>query len=327
LQSVLISGSSSGFGANVALALLAAGWRVFASMRDITKGQWLETEAVAMGAGERLSLVALDVTDTASVDCAIASVLEETGGTLDALFANAGYSTLGAFEDLSDEDCRQQMETNFFGVLALARHIVPLMRAARRGRIVVVSSNAVNTPHPLLSIYAASKWALEGWSEAMAVELAPFGVDVRVVQPGAHRTTFAQHVIPIVPEGSAYREWIDTAMPGTADLDRWGNDAEGATGPIVKAIVEDDAPFHTRIGEDAQAFYALKGIVPFEVRAWLAQSIAGLPAPSAYSNSVRSATQHPVMEQVVRRIAEQTVKQVPQAADIAARLITAGAGR
>ncbi len=322
MPSVLITGASSGFGKNVALALARAGWNVFATMRDISKGEALRSEATAGQCSDNLSLIELDVNDASSVGCAVESVLAKTGGTLDVLFANAGYSALGAFEDLSDEDCRCQMETNFFGALAVARAVIPVMRKAGHGRIVVVSSNAVNTPHPMLSIYAASKWAIEGWAEAVAMELAPFGVEVKVVQPGAHRTPFAEHVVPVMPASSPYKPWMDQAMPGVGNLDRWGRDADKATQTIVGAIADRDAPFHTKVGEDAIAFNALKGMFPFEVRAWAARAIAGLPAPNAFVESKRTPqSEQRVLDQVLGRLSEAAASDTAGVAAVAAALL------
>lgn len=281
MKSVLITGASSGFGAQAALDLAEQGWRVFASMRDLARGGALAEAAAAAGTGDRVSLVELDVTDPASVDAAVAQVLAATGGGLDALLNNAGYSLLGAFEDMSEADCRRQMETNFFGTLAVTRALLPVMRSAGRGRIVVISSNAVNTPHPMLSIYAASKWALEGWAEALNMELAPFGVEVVLVQPGAHRTPFATHVVPVMPPESAYKPWLDAAAAGVTNLDAWGRDPAKAAPAIVEAVTGTDVPFRTSVGEDSVAFSWIKGALPFEVRAWVVRAIVGIPASGA----------------------------------------------
>lgn len=297
MRSILITGASTGFGRNVALAMAEDGWRVFASMRDPAKGADL-VEAVAGAAGS-IEIVALDVTDPVSLETGIAGVLAATGGTIDALLNNAGYSILGAFEDISDAQCRQQMETNFFGTLAVTRAVLPAMRQAGRGRIVVITSNAVNTPHPMLSMYAASKWALEGWAEALAMEVAPFGVEVAVVQPGAHRTPFANNVVSVLPEPSAYRQWLDMAMPGIANLDAWGRDPAKATAPIVAALSEANPSFRRTVGEDTAAFAALKGLFPYEVREWALRAIVGLPEARQF---VEGETTVRVFDQVLARI-------------------------
>lgn len=272
-RSVLITGASSGFGRNAAIDLAAGGWQVFAGMRDTAMGD---------GLGPGILPVTLDVTDGRSVQAAVALVLERTGGTIDALLANAGYGLMGAFEDLPEAECRRQMDTNFFGTLAVTRAVLPAMRAQARGRIAVVTSNACNAPHPLLTLYAASKWALEGWAEGLAMEVAPFGVEVVVVQPGAHRTPFARHVVPVLPDGSAYARWVAAAMPGIGNLDAWGRDPDAAREAIVAAVAADRQPFRTALGEDTVAFARLKAALPYEARAAALRAIVGLPAPGAF---------------------------------------------
>lgn len=302
MKSILITGASSGFGMNTALALAKAGWRVFATSRDPAKGG-LKEAAIAEGVQNNIELLALDVTNNESVEQTVTTVLRKTGGTLDALLNNAGYSAMGAFEDWSDEECRRQMDTNFFGTLAVTRAVLPIMRKAQQGRIIVVSSNSVNAPHPMLAMYAASKWALEGWAEAMAMELAPFGVEIVLVQPGAHRTPFAQHVKPIFPEGSAYKQWMEVAMPGIGNLDAWGRDPQKAMAQIVAAITEPNPPFRRAIGEDTIAFSTLKGLFPYEVRAWAVRAIVGVPLAGQFVDAQqRETSESPVLEQVLNRV-------------------------
>jgi NAD(P)-dependent dehydrogenase (short-subunit alcohol dehydrogenase family) len=279
-RSVLVTGASSGFGRNAALDLARDGWRVFAGVRDMTKGAAIAAEAESF-AGSVVPL-ALDVTDPASLAQATSFVLEVTEWQLDALLNNAGYAVMGAFEDLSEAECRRQMETNFFGVLAVTRAVLPAMRARNAGRIVIVTSNACNSPHPMLTMYAASKWALEGWAEGLAMEVSPYGLEVVVVQPGAHRTPFAGNVVPIVPDGSAYRPWFEAAMPGISNLDRWGRDPDRARRTILAAVGAPDQPFRTALGEDSVVFAALKGVLPYEARAAILRAVAGLPAANAF---------------------------------------------
>lgn len=281
MRTVLVTGASTGFGRNAVLDLAQAGWRVFASMRDPARAGTLIADAGANG--ERISILPLDVTDPVSVDRAVAEATEQGGGGIDVLLNNAGYGLMGAFEDLSDADCRRQMETNFFGTLNVTRAVLPTMRARERGRVVVITSNACNAPHPLLSLYAASKWALEGWAEGLAMEIAPFGLDVVVVQPGAHRTPFASNVMPQMPHDSTYQRWLEQATPGIGMLDAWGREPDAAREAIVAAVSAPGHPFRTALGEDTVAFAALKGALPYEARAAALRAIVGLPAPGAFT--------------------------------------------
>ena len=321
MKSVFVVGASSGFGRNTALALAAEGWDVFAGMRDVGQGRsLLEESADCVG---RIALVEIDVSDPASVQTGMGEVLAGSGGRLDALFCNAGFGQVGFFEELSDAQCRAQMETNFFGTLAVVRFAIPVMREARKGRIVVVSSNSVNTPHPMLSMYAASKWALEGWAEAIAMELAPFGVEVVVVQPGAHRTPFAANVRFHAVESSPYAQWLAQAMPGLGDLDRWGRAPESATRAFVAAVGDLASPFRVCIGEDTVAFNRLKGCAPYEWRAWATRAIVGLPQPGAFVPGAVDSTiaQSPTASSVSERLT-QAMAADPEFSRLLAGLLT-----
>ena len=116
---------------------------------------------------------------------------------------NAGVAVGGAFEDLPAAEARRVMETNFFGVLELTRHLLPSFRARRQGRIVIVSSEAAFAGQPANSIYCASKWAVEGWAKSLTFELEPFGLDVILIEPGPYRTQnlgkLAPHEAPVQP--------------------------------------------------------------------------------------------------------------------------------
>ena len=134
MKSVLITGTSTGIGRSTAVELAKRGWRVFATMRDTDKALALGSALVDSGVQGRVEIVQLDVTDTASIRNAVATTLAKSGGTLDAIVHNAGVSIAGAFEDLPDTEVRRVMETNFFGVLALTRALLPTLRAQRRAR-------------------------------------------------------------------------------------------------------------------------------------------------------------------------------------------------
>jgi NAD(P)-dependent dehydrogenase (short-subunit alcohol dehydrogenase family) len=316
MKTVLITGASSGFGHGAAIELAKGGWRVFAAMRNVARAGTLFAETSGADLAGEIIPVELDVTDAGLIASGVAQVLDQAGGQLDVLVNNAGYSMLGAFEDLSDAECRAQMDTNFFGALAVTRAVLPAMRALGHGRLVVITSNAVNAPHPLLSMYAASKWALEGWAEGLAMEVAPFGVEVTVLQPGAHRTPFAQNVQFVQPESSAYRDWLAEAMPGIGKLDQWGRDPSLAVEAIVEAVIAPEVPFRRAIGEDTRLFAMLKGLAPYETRAWLLRQIAGLPAPKAKDK----AQDHAVLNQVLQTVLAAAAKD-PASASVLAKAL------
>ena len=208
MPTVLITGTSTGFGHITTELLAARGWRVFATMRDLKRKDSLDRALKDAALSERVTFLRLDVTHPASIEAAVKSVLAETGNTLDAVVHNAGIAIAGVLEDLPDADIRRVMETNFFGVLALTRALLPTFRAQRHGRIVLVSSQAALSGQPGNSMYCASKWALEGWAESLAYEVDPFGIDVVLIEPGPYRTEIWNSTIWVKPSHSAYLPWL-----------------------------------------------------------------------------------------------------------------------
>ncbi len=207
MRTVLITGTSTGIGLVTAEALAARGWRVFATMRNLAKKDALQDALRKAGLEDRVTIVQLDVASGASIEAAVASILSRTGGTLDAVVHNAGTAVAGALEDLPESEIRRVFETNFFGVLRLTRAVLPAFRAAKHGRIVIVSSEAAFCGQPLISVYCASKWAVEGFAESLAFEVFPFGVDVVLVEPGPHRSEIWHGSPRFPPPGRAERTY------------------------------------------------------------------------------------------------------------------------
>ncbi|HUP91240.1 MAG TPA: oxidoreductase [Solimonas sp.] len=181
----LITGCSKGLGRTLAAEVLARGDRVVATARNASSLAALAAEAPA-----RVLALALDVTDQARVGEVVQQATERFG-RIDVLVNNAGYGLAGAVEEVSDAEARAQMETNFFGALACTRAVLPGMRARKSGHILQISSIAGFAATPGLGIYNASKFALEGFSEALAQEVAPLGIRVTIVEPGPFRTDWA----------------------------------------------------------------------------------------------------------------------------------------
>jgi len=179
MKSALVTGASSGIGEATALRLLQEGYRVYAAARRLDRMAALEA------AGARL--LALDLTDDASIVAAV-ELIREDGGRLDALINNAGYGAYGALEDVPLAEARRQMEVNLFGQARLIQLLLPLMRSQKKGRIVNVTSVGGKFGEPFGSWYHASKFALEGLSDCLRMELAPLGIKVIVVEPGAIKT-------------------------------------------------------------------------------------------------------------------------------------------
>jgi NAD(P)-dependent dehydrogenase (short-subunit alcohol dehydrogenase family) len=263
----LITGCSTGFGRELVLAALDAGDRVMATAR---RPETL-AELVELGDG-RVSTAALDVTDPASVEAAVEATLA-VHGRIDVLVNNAGSMVLGAIEEVTMDDLREQLEIVFFGTAAVTKAVVPLMRRQGSGMIVQMSSLGGVKTYPGYGAYHAAKYALEGMSEALATELAPLGVQVMIVEPGAFRTAFNRNKRSVA-EIEAYKDSSGATRVATRGLlDAEPNDPVKGAAAILKAMNSDSPPLHLLLGSDAvdglrahhEAFLA-------EVAAWEALS-------------------------------------------------------
>jgi short-subunit dehydrogenase len=189
-KTVVITGSSSGFGYLTTLTLARRGYKVWATMRNSeTKNALKKEELLNIADKENLkiSVLNMDVNDDNSVITAIARIIE-IDGKIDHLINNAGYMFVGITEAYSIEQAKQQFETNFFGILRTTKAVLPYMRKQKEGLIVNVTSLAGRLTFPYFGIYCASKHAVEAYSQAMRYELAPFGIEVSIVEPGPFGT-------------------------------------------------------------------------------------------------------------------------------------------
>lgn len=187
-RSILVTGASSGIGRAAAEILASRGWRVFATARTTA-------DLAALAALPGVEPVALDYADRASIAACAEHVLTATGGHLDALFNNGAYGQLGAVEDLETDVLRSQFETNVFGWHDLTRRLIPSMRANGSGRIVNCSSVLGIVAMKYRGAYSASKFALEGLSDTLRMELRGSGIEVAVIRPGPIATRFVEHAI------------------------------------------------------------------------------------------------------------------------------------
>ena len=201
----LVTGSSSGIGLLTAIELANNGFKVIASMRDLGRRVRLDQAASAAGVSDKLDVQRLDVSESAAMP-ALAEKLVRDYGRLDVLVNNAGFAVAGFAEDVKLDELRQQFETNFFGHVALTKAVLPVMRQQRSGHIIMVSS--ISGLHGAFSVssYAASKFALEGWSESLRLEVNALGIKVVLVEPGTYKTDIWDrnaHVIEKALDGSS----------------------------------------------------------------------------------------------------------------------------
>nr|WP_199426386.1 oxidoreductase [Anoxybacillus caldiproteolyticus] len=182
-----VTGDSSGFGLLTSVALASEGYRVLASMRDLDNKGRLEAAAKEAGVTDRIEIIQLDVTDFSAAEAVIQDVIHRYG-RIDLLVNNAGYAAGGFTEELAVEEWRRQFETNFFGLVAVTKAVLPSMRKRRSGKIVNISSISGRIGFPSMGPYVASKFAVEGFSESLRMEMLPYGVHVVLIEPGSYKT-------------------------------------------------------------------------------------------------------------------------------------------
>jgi NAD(P)-dependent dehydrogenase (short-subunit alcohol dehydrogenase family) len=183
----LITGCSSGFGLLTAVDMAAAGFRVVATMRDLSRNARFVQAVAEAGVANKIELRRLDITEFDVLPAAIAEIVK-AHSRIDVLVNNAGYALGGFAEDIHLDELRAQFDTNFFGQVALTRAVMPIMRAQRSGHIIMVSSISGLVSNPVTSSYSASKHALEGWTESLRLEALGLGIKVVSVEPGAYDT-------------------------------------------------------------------------------------------------------------------------------------------
>jgi NAD(P)-dependent dehydrogenase (short-subunit alcohol dehydrogenase family) len=204
----LITGSSRGLGFALAKAVLAKGDRLVATARNQA-----DLEDLVRQHGDQVRPVALDVTDAEAARASVAAATSAFG-RIDVVVNNAGYGNVTSIEDMTDADFRAQIETNFFGVVNVTRAALPVLRAQRDGHIIQISSIGGRRGSPGLSAYQSAKWAVEGFSEVLARELAPLGVRVTIAEPGGIRTDWAGSSMRIDPIHDDYQQTVGAFMQG-----------------------------------------------------------------------------------------------------------------
>lgn len=182
-KTVLITGASTGIGKTTAEYFAARGWNVAATMRTPDKASF------HCDGAERIKVLRLDVTDEATIAAAVGDTVAAFG-RIDVLVNNAGYGLIGLFEAMTPDQVRRQFETNVIGVMNVTRAVLPQMRTQQAGTIINVASVAGRMSMPLYSLYCSTKWAVEGFTEALSYELKPHGIEVRIIEPGPIRTDF-----------------------------------------------------------------------------------------------------------------------------------------
>lgn len=246
----LITGCSTGFGRELAKLVLARGWRAVVTARDPSK-----VADIAEGHGDRALVLPLDVTQRAQIDEVVAQALKKFGA-IDALVNNAGYGYLAAIEEGEDEAVRAMFETNMFGLIDMTKAVLPIMREQRSGIIVNVSSLGGIRGAPAMGYYNGTKFAVEGISEALALEVRPLGIDVLIVEPGPFRTNWSSGSIKHSKTRiDAYDETAGerTRQVAARSGKQAGDPVRGAQA-IIDAALSDKPPLRLLLGKFALEF-------------------------------------------------------------------------
>ena len=262
----LVTGSSSGIGLLTAVELALNGHRVVATMRNLENRGRLDEAAQKAGVHDRLDLRRLDITEFDSMQGAVEAIVHDHG-RIDVLVNNAGFSVAGFAEDMTLGELRHQLETNFFGNVAMTKAVLPVMRAQKSGHIITVTSIAGLLGQPMLSAYCASKYALEGWSESLRIETHSLGIRVVLVEPGSYDTDIWERNV-VIAKGS-----LDPASPNKERSQRFAEfvkqsakhrrDARDVAKLIVRIAQDRNPKLRYLIGTDAKVQIWLKRIVPW----------------------------------------------------------------
>ena len=266
-KTILITGTSSGFGLLTAARLASHGHQVVATMRNLDKKNPLLAEVHKRGG--TVDLFQLDVTDKKSIQAAVQAIVAKYHH-VDVLVNNAGYGIGGFFEDLTDEEIRQQMEVNFFGVQNVTRAVVPFMRERRSGKIINTSSVAGFSTSPAFGAYNASKWALEAFSESLRYELSPWGIQVLLIEPGTYKTKIfhenARYAKKFDDPSSPYYSHSQFLKKKVLDfVDHCRKDPEKVAALVEKLIHSPHPAFRNIPDIESRMLFMLRKTLPFRL--------------------------------------------------------------
>jgi len=269
-KTVLITGASSGIGLETALYFFERNWNVVATMRGPEKRRTLLHEKSLP------DLVHLDVMDSASIHAAIQYALDKYG-KIDALVNNAGYAVYGPFEATTKAQVAREFDTNLFGLLEVTREILPVFRQQKSGVLINVASMGGRFGFPLYSIYNSTKWAVEGFSEALQYELKPLNIRVKVIEPGVITTDFYDRSLDIADSAEFMQEYGGILKRGQKNLSE--PTSHGSTEPrgVARVIYQaaTDASWRLRypVGNDAWQLSLLRRLLPEGMFYWLLEKV------------------------------------------------------
>ena len=271
----VVTGTSSGIGFETALALAREGYYTYATMRDTAKSD--KIKELGKKDNLKISVLELDVDDKNSVKNAIRKILNQKQ-RIDILVNNAGWGLWGCVEDVSVDEFKAQFDTNFFSIIRLIQEVGPTMRTQGSGKIINISSVAGRIGFPASPAYISSKFALEGLSESLRLEMSPFGVDVIIIEPGVIKTNFLNPVKLAKKSESdtPYRDITARVVSGVKMMAEMGTPAKEVADIIVKAIKDEKPLPRYIVGNDASMFLeAKKGKTDIEFENYLKKELYG----------------------------------------------------
>jgi NAD(P)-dependent dehydrogenase (short-subunit alcohol dehydrogenase family) len=246
MKTVFITGTSSGLGKAAVHLFHSKGWNVIATMRNTDKGKDFENM-------ERVTLLPLDVTNPDEIKATVASAIGL--GEIDIVINNAAYGAIGPLESVSNEDMLKIVNTNLLGPILVTQAFTPHFRTKRSGLFINITSMAGFATFPFDSLYHAVKFGLEGWTEGMSYELAPFGVGIKAVAPGYIRTEFGSNMV--VTTAEPYQEYMDYYMNVIANsmTPENGSTAEEIAEVVYQAATDGKDQIHYQAGSDSTAIH------------------------------------------------------------------------
>jgi len=271
----VITGSSSGIGLETVLALAREGYYTYATMRDITKSD--KIKEIKQNENLKIDVLELDVDNENSAKTAIRQILDQKQ-RIDVLVNNAGWGLWGCVEDVSVDEFKAQFETNFFSIIRLIQEVTPTMRKQGSGTIVNVSSVAGRIGFPASPAYISSKFALEGLSESLRLEMAPFGVNVVIIEPGVIKTNFLNpmKMSKRSESDTVYRDITVKVTSGVKMMAEMGTHPKEVADTIVKAIKNENPLPRYIVGNDASMFLeARKNKTDIEFENYLKKELYG----------------------------------------------------
>ena len=263
----VVTGASSGFGMLTALELAKQGYRVVATMRDTANSRMLMQQVGEVKLTEFIECMPLDVTDRVGISKTVTRIIDDYG-QIDVLVNNAGMAIGGCIEEISMEDWKKQMDVNFFGLVTMTQAVLPFMRERRQGKVIQISSVSGRVGFPGYGPYAASKFAVEGFSEALRLEMLPFGVHVVLVEPGAYKTSIwnkgFEHMAASVPKDSPYSRYFSAILNYSKHTAEHADDPQEVARAVARIARSRYPRLRYPLGKGARSAITGKALLPWK---------------------------------------------------------------